>query len=65
MADYKSINPTAQHCAGCAYWRLMFYFGGTRENRTRACHYLLDTGKMRGGTAQDCTQKILVGGIAR
>lgn len=41
-------------CTGCTYWRR---FQGSGENLIRACHYLLDTGHMRGCPADHCTRK--------
>ena len=35
-------------CKGCKYWRRLY------DNRY-ACHYCIDTGKLRGGTVEDCT----------
>lgn len=38
-------------CKGCKYWRRLYETGGNNY----ACHYFLDTGKLRGGTVEDCT----------
>lgn len=38
-------------CKGCKYWRRLYETGGNNY----ACHYYLDTGKLRGGTVEDCT----------
>lgn len=32
-------------CAGCAYWRVL---GTSKGSKLWACHYMIDTGKMRG-----------------
>ena len=40
------------HCAGCAHYRRLADHGG---NDFHACHYILDTGHMRGCPASDCT----------
>ena len=42
-------------CAGCAHWRLLGSSGG--ENKARAFHYILDTGKRRGCPVDGCTKK--------
>ena len=46
-------------CIGCTYWR---HFGWYGVNYTNACHFLLDTGKMRGCSPQECNKKKLDGG---
>ena len=38
-------------CRGCRYWRPL----SSGKNGYYACHYLIDTGKLRGGTVEDCT----------
>lgn len=43
------------HCEGCAYNR---HYSGRGSAYLPACHYLLDTGKMRGSTVDDCTRYI-------
>lgn len=41
-------------CIGCIYWRYLQY----RERGPCACHYILDTGKMRGcPTGKECTKR--------
>ena len=40
-------------CSGCAYNR---YFSGSGSTYLTACHYLLDTGKMRGCSPERCTR---------
>ena len=39
-------------CKGCAHWRPLYPSG---EKPQYACHYCIDTGKLRGGTVEDCT----------
>ena len=43
---------TCINCAGCAQYRPL---AEKRGAGTRACHYILDTGHMRGWAASDCT----------
>lgn len=45
-----------ENCKGCAYWRRLG--GGSSPYALRACHYLLDTGRARGGSPDDCTKKV-------
>lgn len=42
-------------CAGCHYNR---HFEGGGSKSITACHYLLDTGKMRGCTVEACNRYI-------
>ena len=46
-------------CNGCQYWRRIYHRG---SKEIKACHFALDTGKIRGGTVKGCTQKIVLGG---
>lgn len=42
-------------CTGCAHWRVL---GTSQGSKLWACHYMIDTGKLRGcepGT--ECTRK--------
>lgn len=42
-------------CAGCAYWRVLSTCGGSK---VYACHYMVDTGKMRScEPGADCTRR--------
>lgn len=41
-------------CVGCIYWRRFYGFG---SNAVYACHYILDTGKVRGNATESCTKK--------
>lgn len=41
-------------CNGCIYWRR---FCGNGTKALNACHYILDTGKMRGCDPAQCTKK--------
>lgn len=41
-----------KNCEGCKYYRLLGDAAGLR-----ACHYLLDTGEVRGCSADNCTKK--------
>ena len=43
-----------ENCAGCIYWR---HFCGRGSNELYACHYILDVGKMRGCSVEECTRK--------
>ena len=63
MNDTFSTAATAQHCNGCRYWKKLFYRGGTHEAPTRACHYMLDTGRRRGSSVLNCAKKTIMGGI--
>lgn len=40
------------HCMGCAHYRPLCE---KRGSGPRACHYILDTGHMRGCSPVDCT----------
>lgn len=44
----------SQRCGSCLHWRLL---SSQNVRGIRVCHYLLDTGKMRGMRAQECTRK--------
>ncbi len=46
----KTYNKS--HCAGCAHYRPL---SEKRGSGPRACHYILDTGHMRGCAPSDCT----------
>jgi len=46
----KTCNKS--HCAGCAHYRPL---SEKRGSGPRACHYILDTGHMRGCAPSDCT----------
>nr|DAZ77264.1 MAG TPA: hypothetical protein [Caudoviricetes sp.] len=42
-------------CVGCAYWRVL---GTSRGPKLWACHYMVDTGRMRGcEPGADCTRR--------
>lgn len=43
------------HCTGCHYNR---YYDGKGSTFMTACHYLLDTGKMRGCSVEACNRRI-------
>lgn len=43
------------HCNGCVYNR---HYSGKGSTFLPACHYLLDTGKMRDSGVEDCTRYI-------
>ena len=51
----KAEAQEVRHCDGCSYWRRLN--GGSS---IRVCHFLLDTGKVRGMSVQDCTRKVTV-----
>ena len=42
-------------CKGCKYWRALA--GGQHMVGFYACHYLIDTGKMRGCDPENCDKK--------
>lgn len=44
----------SQRCGSCLHWRPL---SSQNVRGIRVCHYLLDTGKMRGMRAQECTRK--------
>ena len=46
------MKKTCNHCAGCAHYRRLSDHGG---GNLYACHYILDTGHMRGCPVSDCT----------
>lgn len=41
----KKTKHEAQPCDGCVHWRKLVY---SATGRTSACHYCVDTGKLRG-----------------
>lgn len=44
-----------EHCRKCKYWRPMH--GITEGGRVvRACHYSIDTGRLRGCTVEECRE---------
>ncbi len=45
------------HCIGCAHYKPL---SSQRKHSPRICHYALDTGHIRGGLVQNCTQKTAV-----
>lgn len=47
------MKKTCNNCAGCAHYRPL---SEKRGAGPRACHYILDTGHMRGCAASDCTK---------
>lgn len=48
------MDRKTENCTGCIYWR---HFCGRGANALNACHFILDTGKMRGCTVEECTRK--------
>ena len=46
------MKKTCNNCAGCAHYRPL---SDKRGAGPRACHYILDTGHMRGYPVSDCT----------
>lgn len=46
------MKTTCNNCAGCAHYRPL---SEKRSPEPQACHYILDTGHMRGYAAFDCT----------
>lgn len=51
----KDIRPSARGCTGCAHWRAILR--GWSANPVMACHYLLDTGKVRGCLPLECNKR--------
>nr|DAZ51897.1 MAG TPA: hypothetical protein [Caudoviricetes sp.] len=42
-------------CTGCAYWRVL---GTSQSSKLWACHYMVDTGRMRGcEPGVECTRR--------
>lgn len=52
----ETTKKEATHCEGCTFWRRL---SSGNPHSIRVCHYLLDTFKLRGGSAATCTRKIL------
>lgn len=52
----KNIISSEKHCNGCIHWR---WFCGRGSNALNACHYILDTGHMRGCAVEECTKKFM------
>ena len=50
----KNITNSSKCCDGCIHWRR---FCGHGSTLTMACHYILDTGHMRGCEVQQCNKK--------
>ena len=48
------MKKSCNNCAGCAHYRPL---SEKRSAGLRACHYILDTGHMRGCPVSDCTIK--------
>ena len=46
------MKKTCNNCACCAHYRPL---SQKKDSGPRACHYILDTGHMRGCPAADCT----------
>jgi len=59
MQTQNKVQDPNRHCTGCTYWR---WFSGRGSNAINACHYILDTGKMRGCSVESCTKKVLLKG---
>ena len=58
MSNYNRENPESCSCNGCIYWRWIYGHGNCL---LYACHYLLDTDKMRGCPVEGCTRKTTKG----
>ena len=43
-----------KHCAGCLYHRPVTGMDRT-EKQVMACHYCVDTGRLRGVPVEECT----------
>ena len=52
MEPTKKFN----HCEGCQFWRRLT---SGNPHSILCCHFALDRYKLRGGTTETCTQKIL------
>ena len=46
------MKKSCNNCAGCAHYRPL---SEKRSAGLRACHYILDSGHMRGCPVSDCT----------
>lgn len=53
----KAEAQEARRCEGGRFWRRL---ESSNVHSINACHFLLDTGKMRGMSVQDCTRKVMV-----
>ena len=45
------METKGQYCTGCTHYRL---FSRSNKSEGYACHYSLDTDKLRGYTAEEC-----------
>ncbi len=61
MPDKKA--PANLPCIGCDHWRRLYPSGG-KHKTPHVCHYILDTGRRRGDTVENCTKRISGGNIA-
>ena len=50
----RAAGSTGAGCAGCRYWRGI---AAHAPGGLMACHYLLDTGRMRGGAVSECDKR--------
>lgn len=50
-----------EHCSGCAHWR---HFCGRGSSELFACHFIFDTGKMRGCAVEECNKHTAKEGTA-
>ena len=51
--EYKNtVYPTRKRCKGCGHRRPI---NGDKGKGPTICHYLLDTGKVRGCPPEECT----------
>ncbi len=47
------------HCKGCKYWRTLGMRGANLTDKLQfACHYLYDTGRMRGCPPSQCVHNV-------
>lgn len=53
----KAEAKEARRCEGCSHWRKL---SSQNSHSICVCHFLLDTGKMRGMSVQNCTRKEMV-----
>lgn len=51
----KAEAQEVRRCEGCSHWRRL-----SGPHSICVCHFLLDTGKVRGMSVLDCTRKEMV-----
>ena len=53
----RNTTTRGHRCDGCIHWKPLWYSGGTREEPTKCCQYILDTGHQRGDSVGNCTKE--------